>query len=257
MKVITEQILRSELKNCEVTEYIVPDGKILSPAGREYLQGLQIKICKKDKFTKNTINKNVDSRPIQTMSANAKNAKFVDFVTGAFYEEKPEHMTHLYSNVLVAKNHERISFRGKLDMFEAEIIFAQTELYDRGVSAKLLDDLDDIMRVISQIMRSDVMNLPYENATIIGLTHEQIHERSHNPKKFYNIEKLLMPDYRHGREYAIINRLRASVRSVEIYAVDAFMENGKCTRSDIVLELNRLSSCLHLIGCMYLSGEYA
>ena len=44
MKVITEAILRLELKATEPEVYYIPEGKILSPAAREYLQQRKIKI---------------------------------------------------------------------------------------------------------------------------------------------------------------------------------------------------------------------
>ena len=44
MKVITEAILRSELRASTPECYKVPEGKILSPAAREYLQQCKIRI---------------------------------------------------------------------------------------------------------------------------------------------------------------------------------------------------------------------
>ena len=44
MKVITEAIVRAELKATQPEVYYIPEGKILSPAAREYLQGLQVAI---------------------------------------------------------------------------------------------------------------------------------------------------------------------------------------------------------------------
>ena len=44
MKVITEAFLRDELRMETPEVYIVPDGKILSPAAREYLMQRKIKI---------------------------------------------------------------------------------------------------------------------------------------------------------------------------------------------------------------------
>ena len=38
MKVITEAILRDELRDTQIETYVIPEGKILSPAAREYLQ---------------------------------------------------------------------------------------------------------------------------------------------------------------------------------------------------------------------------
>ena len=44
MKVITEAILRDELRASVPETYTVPEGKILSPAAREFLQQNKVKI---------------------------------------------------------------------------------------------------------------------------------------------------------------------------------------------------------------------
>ncbi len=260
MKVITEAILRSELKSDDIVEYEIPDGKLLSPAAREYLQQRKIKIVTKEQLVKRAEEEKKEERksskpPVQSTVCNPE-AKFVDYVTGAFYYEKPEHMTHLKGNVLVNKNHKRIALRGKIDSLEAQIVLTQATLASEGASERLIRDLGDILRVVTLIMRSDVLDLPFENEMILGMSKEEIHERSHNPLKFYNVKQLLLADYSMGKEYAMINLLRAQVRELEVVAVDAYFENGKYTKEDIVKELNRLSSCMHLIGCMYLAGEY-
>ena len=46
MKCITEDALRCELRATEPECYVVPEGKILTPAAREYLQSRKIKIVK-------------------------------------------------------------------------------------------------------------------------------------------------------------------------------------------------------------------
>ena len=46
MKVITEAVLRQALRASGPETYYIPDGKILSPAAREYLQQRKIKIAK-------------------------------------------------------------------------------------------------------------------------------------------------------------------------------------------------------------------
>ena len=43
MKVITEAILRDELRDTQIETYVIPEGKILSPAAREYLQQNKVK----------------------------------------------------------------------------------------------------------------------------------------------------------------------------------------------------------------------
>ena len=51
MKCITEDALRCELRATEPQCYVVPAGKILTPAAREYLQSRKIKIVKEGQQT--------------------------------------------------------------------------------------------------------------------------------------------------------------------------------------------------------------
>ena len=39
-------------------------------------------------------------------------------------------------------------------------------------------------------------------------------------------------------------------------ATEAFRVGNKYTRKDIIEELNRLSSAIHIMMCMYLAGQY-
>ena len=74
--------------------------------------------------------------------------------------------------------------------------------------------------------------------------------------KFFNIKQMLLPDYSMGKHYAMLNQLRTQIRETEVAANQAFRDGRKCTRPDIVEELNRLSSALHIMMCMYLGGVY-
>lgn len=257
MKVITEAILRSELRATEPEIYYVENGKILSPAAREYLQQRKIKISTagKEEFGNTTLSesKKPEEKPEQ---ATAPGAKFVDYETGAFYTDKPEHMTHLHGNVLVVKNHPRIRFRGMLDSLQALIILNQTILTEKDENQKVINDLSEILSIIRKIMRCDVLDEALNCDTILGLTHAELRERSHDPMKYYKVKQMVLPDYTMGRTYAILNHLRTAIRETEVAAADAFRVGTKCTRPDIVEELNRLSSTLHIMMCMYLSGQY-
>lgn len=256
MKVITEAILRDELRSSEPEVYYIPEGKILSPAAREYLQQRKIKISK-DKPPEPSA-----AEVPPTPSADAQAApqefrpKFTDYETGAFYLEKPEHMTHLTGNVLVPKGHPHILFRGKLDSLQADIVLAQAELHERGESPKLIADLGDILTVLREMMRCDALDEPFRNEVIIGLTHAELHERSHDPMRFFHIQQMKLPDYTMGKAYALLNRLRTQVRETEVAANQAFRDGKKCTRPDIIEELNRMSSAVHIMMCMYLAGMY-
>ena len=170
--------------------------------------------------------------------------------------EKPEHMTQLFDNQLVAKNHPRILFRGKLDSLQALVVLDQALISDANGSPQLLADLGDVLKSLRNLMRCDVLDEELHSETIIGLTHAELREHSHDPMKFYNIRQMLLPDYTMGRDYALLNQLRAAIRETEVAAADAFFDGFRYNRADIIEELNRLSSALHIMMCKYLAGDY-
>lgn len=254
MKAITEEMLRLELRSAQPDTYYIPEGKILTPAAREYLQQRKIKIGKEGQAK--VVATEVPPMPqIEMRAPEGPKPKFVDYETGAYYMEKPEHMTHLYGNVLVVKHHPRILFRGKLDSLQALIVMAQVQIAEGG-KQKLVDDLGNVLDILREMMRCDVLDEAFRNETIIGLTHAELRERSHDPKKFYGIQQMVLPDYTMGKDYALLNQIRTCVRETEVAAAQAFREGTKCTRGDIIEELNRLSSAMHIMMCMYLAGQY-
>ena len=161
MKAITEDFLRYELRSSQPEVYVIPEGKILTPAAREYLQQRKIRVEKAGGYTytpqlkapvqkaeqpeekeaqKQPEPKKTESKsrphvvatevpqpeeveiPVQVT---VPKPKYVDYETNAFYYEKPEHMTQLFGNKLVCKDHPRILFRGKLDALQADVVLAQ------------------------------------------------------------------------------------------------------------------------------------
>ena len=222
VKAITEDFLRVELRNTQPEVYYIPEGKILTPAAREYLQQRKIKVAAGGQPAEPAPAAAPAAQPVvpTVMCApEPPKPKYVDYETGAYYMEKPEHMTQLFGNVLVAKDHPRIHFRGKLDSLQALVVLDQVQIAEGGCQ-KLVDDLGNILGVLREMMRCDV------------------------------------PDYTMGRDYALLNQLRAAVRETEVAATEAFRVGNKYTRKDIIEELNRLSSAIHIMMCMYLAGQY-
>ena len=270
MKVITEAIIRAELKATKPDVYYIPEGKLLSPAAREYLNQMQVDIdFERNRGAHEEAEKKpaavAASRPApaqQSAQAGAApaaegiTAKYVDYETGAGYVEKPEFMTQLFGNKLVDKNHPRIKYRGRLDLVQAEVVNAQCVIDKESGSESLNKDLDDVLDCLRKLMVAEIMDQAYTKETIIGLTHDELREHSHNPMKYYNIKQMTLPEHSMGIEYSLLNKIRAEIREAELVAVDAFQENRKVNRIDIIEELNRLSSALHIMMCKYLAGEY-
>ena len=248
MKVITEAMLRDELKRSEITEYRVPDGMMLSPAAREYLQQRKIKISRESASERQ---KEAPAERTPEMAAPLQ-AKYRDYETGALYLEKPEYMTQIEGDMLVVKNHPRIAFRGKLDSLQALIVLDQAILSEKAGYGKMIADLDDILGVLREIMRCDALNEPLRVEKIIGLTSAELRERSHAPMKFFHVKYMRLPDYKMGIAYALLNQLRTAVREAEVTAVNAFKNGTNYERQDILEIFNRLSSAVHIMMCTYL-----
>ena len=160
---------------------------------------------------------------------------------GAYLEEKPEHMTHLRGDLLVNKTHPVIVFRGKLDIFQAELILAQLEV---PTEAKRLGEILDLSR---QLIRCDVMQEPVDREKLCGLTEQELRRRSHFPQEVYG-KPHFMPEPSDGLVIARLNRLRCHAREAELAAARAFTDpEGNCTRTDILRALNRISSMLYIM----------
>lgn len=154
---------------------------------------------------------------------------------------KPEHQTHLNGDVLVPKTHPRIRFRGKLDTLESELILCQLAL------PQLSQPLGELLERTRQILRCEVLETPLEAMKLLGLTEAELRDHSHRPQEFYGIPHF-MPQAADGETIGKLNHLRTVVRETELAAAGAFLdEEGSPTRTDILKELNRMSSAVYLL----------
>ena len=161
---------------------------------------------------------------------------------GGFVKEKPEHMTHLYGDVLVHKTHPRIVFRGAVDTLEAELLLCQKKL--PGPMAQQVQQILDLTR---RLIRCDVLEESVPDAPLCGLTQQEIRNRSHRPQDFYG-QVHFMPESEDTEEVLLLNRCRCFARNAELAGVQAFSDReGNPTREDILRALNRISSMLYLL----------
>lgn len=163
----------------------------------------------------------------------------------AFRHEKPEHMTHLWGNVLVPKNHLRIVLRGKLDTLQANIIEGQI-LAEKLEEYQVMEDLESALSYTRKILAAEVRNEPLPEIQLFSKTQDQLREESHHPKKYFQVDHLL-PSYEMGELLAKLNLLRAMARETEIAAVSAFLQGETLERTDLIHALNRLSSGFYVL----------
>lgn len=167
-------------------------------------------------------------------------------LTGAVYEEKPEEMTHLKSDVLVDKTHPRIAFRGAVDTLEAEILLA-AHLAVQEQEKRLAENLSEILALVRRLIRCDVLDEPVGNFNLCGLSEGELRRRSHLPQQYYD-QPHFMPEPTDSRLLLKLNRTRTMARQAELAACRAFRDGeGRCTRRDIVCALNLVSSTVYLL----------
>jgi ethanolamine utilization cobalamin adenosyltransferase len=173
---------------------------------------------------------------IQILSAAEAKPQEYRLLGGGFIREKPEHMTHLNGDVLVLKTHPRIVFRGAMDTLQAEIILCQLMV------PVLTDRMQELLELARELIACDVLDKPLRWERLLGLTEQQLRERSHRPQDFYG-QPHFMPAASDGAPVVWLNRCRCAARRAELAACQAFGTD----RGDIVKALNRMSSSIYLL----------
>ena len=247
-KVITDVELRARLAHSSEKTLYVAQGTILTPAAKDFIKENGITLCSRadagyEKMTTTQIPKR------------GGKAQFVDAATGEELTEKSEEMTHLRGNLLVAKSHPRIAFRGRLDSLMAQIMGVQMVAAEEHCQ-QIADDLEQLLSYVRKILAAEVKEEALPEVELLQMDSARIRHVSHHVKEEIGIDHPV-PNYRMGRLCIALNRLRTQVREVELAAVRAFEdEEGNCQRKDIVEGLNRLSSCVYILFCRKLAGYY-
>lgn len=215
MAVFTAQAARANVRVRDGKRvFYLAEGDVLTPSARDWLKADGVEI----------------------VPASLAKPKFYRTLEGRRLKEKPETMTHLKPDVLVPKEHPRIVFRGLLDALQAEILLCGAQ-----AEGQLKTDLSEILAVAREIMRCDVLDEPWVEKPICGLTAEELRARSHFPQKYYD-QPHFMPDFADSLLLLHLNRLRTMVRQTELAACRAFSQ-----RTDLIQALNRMSSLVWIL----------
>lgn len=237
---ITEaDVRRNYDENNGLKEYFVPRHALITPAAREFLLDRKVKV----------IHENNESTDMKKSSKDFYDLK------GRKYSQKPEHLTHLKGNILVPKDHPRIVLRGRLDSLQSKIIETQI-LAEKHEKEKLLGELQKILLFVRSLVRAEVMDEKIKDQQIADMSFDDIHNRSHDPMKYYGFPHLMI-EREMGEIAVALNTLRSETREVEIAAFKAFsLNNGDVSRPDIITSLNRLNSCFYIMIFENIPADY-
>ena len=260
MRLITEAEVREIVEKTRPEVFYIPEGKVLSPAARDYLNTQLVRIdVEKNRHDNEFLRKRMAGDGSLNKSAcrsSCAQGGYTDCATGERIEEKPEHMTAISGSSLVYKDDPRIRYRGKVDSVQALVVYTQALVAEKSGCQRLLGDLGGVLDALRELMRAEVLDEELKPVTVMGLDNDALREQSHDPERFYHVKQMTLPDYSMGLVYASLNLLRTQLREAEVLAVSAFRTGSTVTRSDIICELNRLSSAVHIIMCRQLAGYY-
>lgn len=259
MRFISEDSVRQLYKKNKFTEYLIPEGYILAQGAKDFLTNNKVKVLKKSNENKSICNKNKDVVSLKkgfSISTTSSKYKYVDAYSGEGYDEKPEFMTQMAGNKIVLKSDPRIIFRGKMDSLNALIVLTQSEILMHNQNSKLIKPLSEILDFLAHMTRCEILEEPFTKTELLGFSPEQLRDMSHHPLKYFNVEQMIMPHYSLGFEYAKLNYIRTQIRKTEISAIKAFTDVNDQNNLNILRALNRLSSCVHILMCMYLRGDF-
>lgn len=244
MRVITDIELRTMWCKNPDMEFEVEEDTIITPAAKDFVKDHGIKLYTSPKGKESSMG------VYSTAVSGSSLLSFGDALPDGYVNEKPEHMTHLRGNVLVSKDAATIVFRGKLDSLEAKIIETQLIAHECN-SSELVENLDELYTFVRAIMSADVKNELLVLSSLLGMDERLLRSVSQNVLSNFGFHHPI-PSYLMGRECVALNSLRTAVRETEVAATAAFRSGTDCTRVDIVMALNRLSSCVYILFCRLL-----
>ncbi len=213
-----ERAARDNIRNLEGKRvFYLGQGDQLTPSARDFLSRERVEILNKPPTGRYAL------------------------LGGGYADKKPEHMTHLNGDVLVAKTHPVIRFRGSMDRLQAELLLCGSKFPD------LQKPLQELLDLARQLIACDVMNEPVKETKLLGLTEQELRRQSHFPQEYFH-QPHFMPSMADGPVILELNRLRSLVRSTELAAAHAFSDrDGLPTREDILRALNRMSSAVYIL----------
>lgn len=244
---ITESGVRKMLSEGVIKEkgqFHIEKQQLMTPSAREFLNEKNISIVQEKK-----------SLEKEEMKMEKPDEEEYETLFGAKIIGKPENMTHLRGNLLVFKDHPRITFRGAIDSLESEIILVQV-VSEKEKLPTLTADLEEIIKFIRQMIRCEVSGEAMGEFRLQGLSPQELRVRSHHPSQYYG-RKHFLPNISMGEMVALLNKLRTKTRETELAAYKAFKEEyEKDGHKDIIKGLNRLSSLFWIMMFRYLNKEY-
>ncbi|EAR6843612.1 ethanolamine utilization cob(I)yrinic acid a,c-diamide adenosyltransferase EutT [Salmonella enterica] len=240
---ITETWLRANHTLSEGSEIHLPADARLTPSARELLESRRLRIKFLDPQGRLFVDDDEQQpQPVHGLTSSDTHPQACCELCRQPVVKKPDTLTHLTADKMVAKSDPRLGFRAALDSAIALTVWLQIELAEPWQPW-----LFDIRSRLGNIMRADAIDEPLAAQSIVGLNEDELHRLSHQPLRYLDYDHLV-PEASHGRDAALLNLLRTKVRETETLAAQVFITRSfEVLRPDILQALNRLSSTVYVM----------
>ena len=260
MTFITEDWLREHFGRASGTEIQLPANARMTPAARSLIEDrhLVVKFINDDGsvFIEQA---GADGKavlaPVHVLTSSGERHESHCVLCQQTVARKSPAMTHLNASLMVAKNDDRIRFRGLLDSTIALAIWVQAEFDPQGRRKALAHMLADLRSWLGNVLKAEVTGEVLAGISMGDLDEEKIHTLSHQPLKALGHDHIV-PALEHGVTVSRLNLLRARIRECEVMAADLYLDRDfQLSRPDMLQALNRLSSAVYVLMLLVLLQE--
>ncbi|MDN7200348.1 ethanolamine utilization cob(I)yrinic acid a,c-diamide adenosyltransferase EutT, partial [Klebsiella pneumoniae] len=172
---ITEAWLRANHTLSEGGEIHLPADARLTPSARELLESRHLRVKFLDRQGRLFVEDDEQTpQPVHVLTSSDHPPQACCELCHQPVGKKPDTLTHLTADTLVAKNDPRLAFRAVLDSTIALTVWLQIELAEPWQPW-----LTDIRSRLGNIMRADALEEPLAAQSIAGFSEAQLHRLSH------------------------------------------------------------------------------
>lgn len=168
---ITEAWLRANHTLSEGAEIHLPADSRLTPSARELLESRHLRIKFIDEQGRLFVDdEQQQPQPVHGLTSSDEHPQACCELCRQPVAKKPDTLTHLSAEKMVAKSDPRLGFRAVLDSTIALAVWLQIELAEPWQPW-----LADIRSRLGNIMRADALGEPLGCQAIVGLSDEDLH----------------------------------------------------------------------------------
>ncbi|ABO51774.1 conserved hypothetical protein [Desulforamulus reducens MI-1] len=219
MKFITEIELRALYKTEPFDSYVLEPNTKITPGARQFLVDKRVKL-------------------VQAQCSEGKKSN-----------------TNESNQAQARENWCALRLRGRMDRIEAYFLLIAADILRSG-DAVLSEEVMALGKCFRNVRNAEREQKAPDKIQFWGWSEEEIIKRSENLEKYVEISEFHV-GLENGKEIALLNHLRASLRDVELAILETYWNEEKqvCSRQDLIDAVNLIINILCMMMRKCLGGK--